>query len=267
MSGDWLTLGVVGFLALASTLRGSANRRPDKRVRSVLLMHPSGGDVIAYLDAPGLDLWRQVRVLHILDALGASRTIWEIVVEYGWWEETWGRGASIGDWQKKNPKAYLDKDRCYPPPVVVEKAILRALGLPAFVEAGSEEPMCGNEVEPSPQAPPAEQFHGPSLVLHKGRTTQGEVFWASKTPEVGLSVMVLCKKEDKGLCFVWVIEQGEPRLLVSRVSPHTLVMRPTGGRGVIAAVEDAYRRHNLDLELSEAHHWDSKQRLTQGALS
>lgn len=259
MNGDWLTFGIVGLLAAAGVARGSLNRQPSPRVRSVMLMHPRGSDVVDYLNAPTLRGWHRIRRMVIPGLDDSDMTIWRAVGRLGWQQESGKYSDPPLKWHVE-AAAYPDDQDCYPSPVVVEKAILMALGLPAFVEAGPEGVLCGGsrgEVEE------AEIFGGPLLTLYRGVSPNGS-YWASEPVDVGIQVVMGCATRGPyaGRCTMWVVEGGERRVLSSRAEDGSV--RLTGGLGAETAVADAWKRHKLDLELSEKRHWDEKGRLVLG---
>lgn len=252
MSGEWLALGVVGLLAAGGLAkRGSRSERNiDPTVLQILSWHPAGGEITAYLHEPTLARWRRVRSAIIPGTEGMGRTLWQAVIWYAWYDQTGAYERPPFEWMRSDPSAYPDHIDAFPPPVVVEKAVLMASGRPVLVQAADQAPLSGGPRTTEPVE--AQRFDGLELTLYPGRLPDGGVYWLSKPPTVGIAVFIEPRKS--GFNAVWVLRRKQDRHLLT-TTDDSGVTRVTGGPGSHEAAAAARRLHGLDLTLDDTHHW------------
>lgn len=258
--------------------RANAPTRPiNPAVLGYLRGHLYERRLLDYLEAPDLEGWRDIRGILLIplsrsDRLGLpfSCTAWQAVARYSYERQT-GQETRHPPWSwtQKDPGAYPDPLGQYPPSVVLQRAILRQAQLPVLLDDQSEEPLQDQVLPPVPT--PA-QLPGPSIVLYEGYNPS-QHFWESEHNELGVAAMLIQTQRKEGGYGYWSVffqqnaEDG-PHVLTSRISPESTTTRTTGGASAEAAVQDAYEKHGLRLELSTARHWTTrgKPRLVPGPL-
>jgi hypothetical protein len=217
--------------------------------------HPDAAALLGYLARPSLVGWQQVRnmVIPRSGELGppfGGPTVWQAVVEYGWSQA--GGGESAAPWNWEDPRAYPDRLGLHPPPVVVEKAILSALGRPYLGEVESEAPL---RQRAAPARPAPRTLPGPAIPLYYGENRQ-QRFWQGAPVEIGLRVLLFEHKREPGYWTVITQARGEsPRVLTRRRSGRTTETVSAGGPTAAAALRDVARHHALKLTLSQDYHW------------